>query len=321
MSRRYERVLPAPIAAVIHQMLTGVVQSGTGTSAAIPGVDVAGKTGTTTNYADAWFVGWTPQLTTAVWVGYPNKLVPMNTQYNGAPVEGGTYPAIIWHNFMVQALQILASENPHRRSRPRRRPIRRARPEPPGGVGLGCDPDIDQARPTTGRHRRYRNTGGGRPAAGGGGGGTGGGGHRRGRRHGRWRNGPAAVAARPDGGGGGGAAGHRRRHRRRRHRRWRRRRLGVGGAGLGGGAPSGRLAAPALAPTARRADSAAGRDRNRLPVALNRHGNSTAFVIPIRRLDDDLYVPPCSRPVARDHDRASQQVGAVQLEADLRAPG
>jgi len=112
---QYERVLPASIAAVVHSMLTGVVQSGTGTSAAISGVDVAGKTGTTTNYADAWFVGWTPQLTTAVWVGYPNKLVPMNTQYNGAPVEGGTYPAIIWHNFMVQALQILATENPHQK--------------------------------------------------------------------------------------------------------------------------------------------------------------------------------------------------------------
>ena len=94
-------------------MLPGSCSRAHGTSAAISGVDVAGKTGTTTNYADAWFVGWTPQLTTAVWVGYPNKLVPMTTDYNGAPVEGGTYPAIIWHNFMVQALQILATENPH----------------------------------------------------------------------------------------------------------------------------------------------------------------------------------------------------------------
>jgi penicillin-binding protein 1A len=110
---QYQRVLPAPIAQTVHALLTGVVQSGTGTQAAISGVDVAGKTGTTTNYADAWFVGWTPQLTTAVWVGYPNKLVPMTTAYNGQPVEGGTYPAIIWHNFMVQALQILAAENPH----------------------------------------------------------------------------------------------------------------------------------------------------------------------------------------------------------------
>jgi penicillin-binding protein 1A len=108
----YQRVMPADIAAAVHSMLTGVVQSGTGTQAAISGVDVVGKTGTTTNYADAWFVGWTPQLTVAVWVGFPDKLVPMTTLYNGQPVEGGTYPAIIWHNFVVQALQILATENP-----------------------------------------------------------------------------------------------------------------------------------------------------------------------------------------------------------------
>jgi penicillin-binding protein 1A len=108
----YQRVLPAPVAQEVHDMLTGVVQRGTGTEAQISGVDVAGKTGTTTNYADAWFVGWTPELTTAVWVGFPNKLVPMTSDYNGAPVEGGTYPAIIWRNFMVQALQILAAENP-----------------------------------------------------------------------------------------------------------------------------------------------------------------------------------------------------------------
>jgi penicillin-binding protein 1A len=107
----YQRVLPAATATTVHDMLAGVVQSGTGTQAAISGVDVVGKTGTTTNYADAWFVGWTPQLTVAVWVGFPDKLVPMTTLYNGQPVEGGTYPAIIWHSFVVQALQILATEN------------------------------------------------------------------------------------------------------------------------------------------------------------------------------------------------------------------
>jgi penicillin-binding protein 1A len=108
----YERVLPPAVANTVHQLLTGVVTSGTGTQAAISGVDVAGKTGTTQNYADAWFAGWTPQLTTAVWVGYPNKLVPMRTQYNGQPVEGGSYPAIIWHDFMLRALQILSQEEP-----------------------------------------------------------------------------------------------------------------------------------------------------------------------------------------------------------------
>jgi len=107
----YERILPAPIAKGVHDLLAGVVQSGTGTKAAISGVDVAGKTGTTSNYGDAWFVGWTPQMTVAVWVGVPDRLVSMATDYNGQPVEGGTYPAIIWHDFMIQALQTLASES------------------------------------------------------------------------------------------------------------------------------------------------------------------------------------------------------------------
>jgi penicillin-binding protein 1A len=107
----YKRVLPAWVAATEHTMLEGVVsQGGTAPLAAIPGVIVAGKTGTTSNYGDAWFVGWTPQMTTAVWVGYPNRLVPMTTAYNGGPVEGGTFPAIIWNGFMTQALQILANE-------------------------------------------------------------------------------------------------------------------------------------------------------------------------------------------------------------------
>ena len=50
-----------------------------------PGREVAGKTGTTENYGDAWFVGYTPQLVAAVWVGYPDKLVPMTDQFHGQP--------------------------------------------------------------------------------------------------------------------------------------------------------------------------------------------------------------------------------------------
>ena len=106
----FQRVIPVSVAQTIHEMLVGVVQHGTGTSAQISGVDVAGKTGTTSNYGDAWFVGWTPQITTAVWVGFPNKLIPMTTLYNGGPVEGGTFPAVIWRNFMTQALQIYNTE-------------------------------------------------------------------------------------------------------------------------------------------------------------------------------------------------------------------
>jgi penicillin-binding protein 1A len=106
----YRRVMPAPVAAEVQELLQGVVHDGTGEAASIPGVDVVGKTGTTNNEADAWFVGWTPQITTAVWVGFPNKLIPMLTEFDGAPVTGGTYPAEIWRTFMESALQIAAQE-------------------------------------------------------------------------------------------------------------------------------------------------------------------------------------------------------------------
>jgi penicillin-binding protein 1A len=106
------RVLLPEVASTIDELLHGPVDdpSGTGTAAAISGVDVAGKTGTTSNYVDAWFVGWTPQMTVAVWVGYPDSGKAMLKNFDGGPVEGGTYPAIIWHNFIVQALQIMANE-------------------------------------------------------------------------------------------------------------------------------------------------------------------------------------------------------------------
>jgi penicillin-binding protein 1A len=91
-------------AAIEDQMLQGVVQYGTGTAAQLPGWQVAGKTGTTENYGDAWFVGFTPDMVTAVWVGYPNKLVPMTTEFHGHTVEGGTFPAEIWKAFMQKAI-------------------------------------------------------------------------------------------------------------------------------------------------------------------------------------------------------------------------
>jgi hypothetical protein len=70
---------------------------------------MAGKTGTTENYGDAWFVGYTPQLAVAVWVGYPTTLKPMLTEFRGEPVTGGTFPALIWKSFMEKALK---SEEP-----------------------------------------------------------------------------------------------------------------------------------------------------------------------------------------------------------------
>ncbi|TAN20248.1 MAG: hypothetical protein EPN30_10820 [Actinomycetota bacterium] len=97
------RVLSAQNVAVEDQVLQDVVKYGTGTAAAIPGREVAGKTGTTDNFTDGWFNGFTPQLETAVWMGDPAGSVPM-LDVGGIPVYGGTYPAEIWHTYMTQAL-------------------------------------------------------------------------------------------------------------------------------------------------------------------------------------------------------------------------
>jgi penicillin-binding protein 1A len=102
------QVLTANTAAMVTSLLQGVVRSGTGKQAQLSdGRPVAGKTGTTENYGDAWFVGYTPQLVAAVWVGYPNGLRPMLTEYHGDAVAGGTYPALIWKAFMERALQYM----------------------------------------------------------------------------------------------------------------------------------------------------------------------------------------------------------------------
>ena len=103
------RVLTPAEDELMTQLLQGVVTSGTGTAAALPDRPVAGKTGTTENYGDAWFVGYTPQLVTAVWVGYPAGLRPMLTEYHGRAVAGGTFPAQIWKSFMQAALTELRS--------------------------------------------------------------------------------------------------------------------------------------------------------------------------------------------------------------------
>jgi penicillin-binding protein 1A len=95
------RVLDSGHADLLTDVLEDVVRSGTGKRAAIPGRSVAGKTGTTDNYADAWFVGYTPELVVAVWVGYPDRLRPMLTEFGGEPVTGGTLPAQIWRTFVA----------------------------------------------------------------------------------------------------------------------------------------------------------------------------------------------------------------------------
>jgi penicillin-binding protein 1A len=90
------------VTAEATRILVENVKAGTGTRAAI-GCPAAGKTGTTDSFNDAWFVGFTPRLATAVWVGYPNAQIEMNTEYHGGSVAGGTFPAEIWSDYMKQA--------------------------------------------------------------------------------------------------------------------------------------------------------------------------------------------------------------------------
>ena len=82
------------------------IQGGTGTHANI-GCPAGGKTGTTDKNIDAWFVGFTPRLSTAVWVGFPGSAaISMNGMYapTGGNIDGGTYPADIWGEYMKQAV-------------------------------------------------------------------------------------------------------------------------------------------------------------------------------------------------------------------------
>ena len=107
---RGTRVLTAGQAAFVSSILQRVVVEGTGMRAQLDDRPVAGKTGTTENYGDAWFVGYTPQLVVAVWVGYPTTLKPMLTEFNGDSVTGGSYPALIWKTFAERALDHMGAE-------------------------------------------------------------------------------------------------------------------------------------------------------------------------------------------------------------------
>lgn len=99
-----KRVISQGVAYVVTQCLEGVITHGTGSKHGYIGRPAAGKTGTTDNNANAWFCGYTPQLATAVWMGYPqSNAIPMNS-VEGIQVWGGDFPTLIWANFMRAAL-------------------------------------------------------------------------------------------------------------------------------------------------------------------------------------------------------------------------
>ena len=101
-------VIDPTVAQTAKSILTTVVTSGTGERAQT-GDPTWGKTGTTDDNGDAWFCGATPQITACVWVGYPNEVKPMETEFAGAPVDGGTFPALIFSQ-IVNAYDDLAAE-------------------------------------------------------------------------------------------------------------------------------------------------------------------------------------------------------------------
>jgi penicillin-binding protein 1A len=97
-----KRVFTQGVAYEAIRILEQNMQSGTATGASI-GCPAAAKTGTVDDFTDAWLMGFTPHLSTAVWVGYPNSKVPMRSVH-GIEVAGGTIPADIWHDYMSKAI-------------------------------------------------------------------------------------------------------------------------------------------------------------------------------------------------------------------------
>ncbi|HET7483265.1 MAG TPA: PBP1A family penicillin-binding protein [Actinomycetota bacterium] len=111
-----ERVLDPGVSYLTTSALQAVVERGTGVNAQI-GRPQAGKTGTAQEWRDAWFVGYTPDMVTSVWVGYPQGEIEMKSSCSGVTssclptrtitsggVVGGSFPALIWKTYMLRAL-------------------------------------------------------------------------------------------------------------------------------------------------------------------------------------------------------------------------
>jgi penicillin-binding protein 1A len=98
-----QRVIPDGVAAEVTRILGENIRYGTGVGAYF-GRPSAGKTGTTDDHTDAWFCGYTPDLATAVWIGYPAGEIPM-VSVHGTAVSGPSFPADVWHLFMQRALR------------------------------------------------------------------------------------------------------------------------------------------------------------------------------------------------------------------------
>jgi penicillin-binding protein 1A len=127
----HEQVISEETADTAKGILETVVSSGTGVHANIGASGQWGKTGTTENNGDAWFCGATEAVTACVWVGYADSTTPMTTLYNGGPVMGGTFPALIWAG-VISAWEEIAAEHAAEAAAEKR-----AKREGPGGAGGG----------------------------------------------------------------------------------------------------------------------------------------------------------------------------------------
>jgi penicillin-binding protein 1A len=101
-----QRVYPTNDADLVNYALQGVIKGGTGTGANI-GRPAAGKTGTTTDNTDAWFIGYTPQIATGVWMGYKEDNSRRLNSVHGREATGGTFPATMWQKYMKVATKDL----------------------------------------------------------------------------------------------------------------------------------------------------------------------------------------------------------------------
>ncbi len=103
-----KQVIDPAVAETAKGVLSTVVSSGTGRNAAT-GEPTWGKTGTTDDNGDAWFCGATEEITACVWVGHADSVIPMETEFAGAPVDGGTFPALIFADVVNAYEDIVAS--------------------------------------------------------------------------------------------------------------------------------------------------------------------------------------------------------------------
>ncbi|MGC1853373.1 MAG: transglycosylase domain-containing protein [Solirubrobacterales bacterium] len=133
----HTQAIPAGVAEEAKSILHSVITSGTGVQADIGDESQWGKTGTTENNGDAWFCGATGEVTACVWVGYADTTTPMLTEYAGGPVDGGTFPALIWAG-VISAWEDIAAD------RAAERESERQENESEEELGSGADTTVEE---------------------------------------------------------------------------------------------------------------------------------------------------------------------------------